>query len=159
MRGFTAFVTKGIGFLKKSAAPVALFVLFSFSLMAQKPDNIGEGGNITGRVIDSLSGQPIDYATISLIGQDSQKPVNGTTTENTGVFKMTNVAEGKYQMQVYFIGYQTSVRNNIVISKTNNHASVGDIKLVNSQTTLGAVTVTAEKSVIENKMENLRSWC
>src|SRR6201993_3706790 len=92
---------------KKIIAVIALLVMYTLSLKAQKPDEHAKG-KISGRIIDSASAQPIDYATISLLIQENDKVVNGTTTDEKGVFKLTNVAADTYKMLIYFIGYKTA---------------------------------------------------
>ena len=136
------------------------FILFSFitgltlQLKAQEPVN-NASGKITGRIVDSLSGKPVEYTSISLTTQSEGKVVNGTTTDDKGVFKLTNVADGTYKMLMYFVGYKTGTLNNIVVSKTNPVIALGDIKLANKLATLKEVTVTSEKSIIENKIDKL----
>ncbi|MCW3071083.1 MAG: TonB-dependent receptor [Bacteroidetes bacterium] len=112
-------------------------------------------GSISGRIIDSLSGQPVDYASISLVSQESGKVVNGTTSDDKGIFKIPGIAYGSYKMQIYFIGYGTTTQNNIVISKSNEEVKLGDIRLSGKQTQLKEVTVTVEKSIIENRIDKL----
>ncbi len=133
------------------------FFLLSFIVLstnAQQPKS-NASGTISGRIVDSLSAKPVEYATISLIKQDNNKVVNGGTTDDKGFFKITEVAEGTYKILVYFIGYQTKEQNNIAIDKSNSNLDLGDIKLGGKQTTLKEVTVTSEKSIIENKIDKL----
>ncbi len=137
----------------RTAALSVLFFLFTFSSQAQNENSAV--GKITGRIIDSLSGQPIEYAAIGLLTQGENKMVNGTTTDSRGVFKLTNVAEGTYKMGIDFIGYKRSEKNNIVVSKKNPRVVMEDIKLSSKQTTLKEVTVTAERSLIENKIDKM----
>lgn len=123
-------------------------------LLAQQQESSAVGA-ISGRIIDSITGQAIDYATISLLKQEDNKVVNGTTTDEKGIFKLTNVTDGTYKMMVYFIGYKTRMKNNIVVGSANSNVTLGDIKLANTQTTLKEVTVSAEKSLIENKIDKM----
>ena len=51
------------------------------------------------------------------------------------------------------MGYKKCERNNIVVSKQNPNVVIENIKLVTKQTTLKAVTITADKSFIENKID------
>src|ERR1017187_9407793 len=103
---------------------VCLNLSLSLCITAQQSDNVV--GKISGRIIDSISGQAIDYATISLLKQEDSKVVNGTTSDEKGVFKLTNVADGTYKMMVYFIGYKTGFKNNIVISNASQTVAIGD---------------------------------
>jgi len=134
-----------------------LFLLFTFYINAQQVE-INAKGKIYGRVIDSTTGKPVEYATISLMVREKDKKdkaVNGSTTDEKGVFKLNNIADGTYILFVYFIGYQTGIKNNIVVTKTNSTLSLGDIKLVNKQTQLKEITVNAQKSLIENKIDKM----
>ncbi|HXB11131.1 MAG TPA: TonB-dependent receptor [Bacteroidia bacterium] len=131
-----------------------LLVFISFGVNAQQAASTGNG-KITGRVIDSTTGQPVSYASVSLAIQDNDKEINGATTDDKGVFKLTDIAEGTYKVHVLFIGYQTRTKINIVISKAQPTVSLGDIKLPNTSSTLKTVTVQAEKSLIEVKIDKM----
>ncbi len=112
-------------------------------------------GKILGRIIDSVSVQPIEYATISLVTQTDNKIVNGATTDSKGVFKITDVTDGIYKIVVYFIGYRIDTINSIVVSKSNPVISLDDISLVNNLTVLKEAVVTADKNIIENKIDKM----
>ena len=94
----------------KTSALSALLLLFVFSSQAQ--NNNSKTGKITGRIIDSLSSRPIEYATIGLFTQSENKVVNGTTTDSSGFFNLTNVSEGTYKILIEFIGYKKGEKNN-----------------------------------------------
>ena len=85
-------------------------------MQAQKSANHADG-SITGSVIDSVSSKPMEYATISLINLADNKVVNGATTDHKGEFELKGTGDGTYKMLIYFIGYQTLTKNNIVINK------------------------------------------
>ncbi len=55
----------------RTAALSVLFFLFTFSSQTQNENSAVE--KVTGRIIDSLSGQPIEYATIGLLTQGENK--------------------------------------------------------------------------------------
>ncbi|MGZ4035232.1 MAG: carboxypeptidase regulatory-like domain-containing protein, partial [Bacteroidia bacterium] len=131
-----------------------LFLLHFFYVSAQ-PQNSAAKGNISGKIIDSISGQAIEYATISLVTENDNKVVNGTTSDNNGVFQMTDIEFGSYKMQLYFIGYQIKTERSLIISKEKPDLQLGAIKLANTKTNLKEVTVTAEKNIIENKIDKL----
>ncbi|MGZ6555047.1 MAG: TonB-dependent receptor, partial [Bacteroidia bacterium] len=131
-----------------------LFLLHFFYVSAQ-PQNSAAKGNISGKIIDSISGQAIEYATISLVTENDNKIVNGTTSDNNGVFQITDIEFGSYKMQLYFIGYQIKTERSLIISKEKPDLQLGAIKLANTKTNLKEVTVTAEKNIIENKIDKL----
>jgi ferric enterobactin receptor len=131
-----------------------LFLLFSLFIYAQQPENKADG-KITGRITDSLTGKPVEYATISLLLQPDNKVVNGTTSDENGTFKLNGVADGTYKMLIYFVGYKTGTRTNIVLDKNNPIISLGNLKLANQQIALKEVVVEGEKSIIESKIDKI----
>ena len=154
MRFFESCWSESVKAFRVTVFPIFLFSAFSISTSAQQ--NVSKGdGTITGKIIDSLSGQPVEYASISLALQDDKKEVNGTTTNDKGEFELNSVAEGTYRLIVYFVGYQTGVRNNVVISKSAMHLALPDFKLVNKHATLKEVTIASDKSLIENKIDKM----
>jgi outer membrane receptor for monomeric catechols len=128
-----------------------LLAVLTLSVFGQNDNN--SGGEITGRVIDSLTNMPVEYATIGLFTQNENKVVNGTTSDSTGVFKMSGVKEGSYKMVIEFIGYKKSEKNNVVVSKEKQDINIGDVKIAASQTLLKEVTIAAEKNIIENRID------
>ncbi len=151
-RVFVFFISKAKR-VKKSLF-VALLLLNGFLLSAQQSDNKG-GGKINGRIIDSLTGKGVEYATISLQTQEENKVVNGTTTDDKGLFKLTGIADGRYKMLIYFVGYKTTTKADIVVDKNNASLALGDIKLINQQIKLKEIVVEGEKSIIENKIDKM----
>jgi len=55
----------------RAACLAIFFFLFTFLSIAQKENN--SIGKITGRILDSLSGKPMEYVTISLLTQNEKK--------------------------------------------------------------------------------------
>lgn len=131
----------------------SLFILSGISLFAQK--GFTAQGKIGGRIIDSISGNPVEYSTISLLTQSDNKIVNGATADDKGIFKITNVADGTYKIYVDFLGYKRHEKDSIVVDKDHQSISIGDIKITSKQTTLKTLNVTADKSYIENKIDKM----
>src|ERR1035437_4164128 len=137
----------------RTAVLIVLFFALTFFAQAQEEKNAE--GKITGRIIDSLSGKPIEYATIGLFTIGENKVVNGTTADDKGDFIMDNVAEGTYKMMIDFMGYKRLEKSNVTISKGTPSIVMGHIKLSSKQTKLKEVEVTAEHSLIENKIDKM----
>ena len=152
MRNFTKFIYRSNA-LKTISWLTILLIISVFSLEAQ--NKITAPGKISGRIIDSISGQPLDYATISLFAQKENKLINGTTTDNKGAFKLTDIPEGTYKISVYFIGYKRLEKRNILIGKANPVIVLDVIKLSGTETTLNGVTITGSKNIIENKIDRM----
>ena len=130
----------------RSLCTLLTFIVCSLSLSAQQP------GKITGRVLDSLTKSTVEYATITLYTAGSTKPVNGATTNNKGSFSLDGLKPGSYKLEVGFIGY--SLRT-IELSLSTKNINLGDILLSKKQESLQAVTVTAPKGLVENKIDKM----
>ncbi|MCX6256452.1 MAG: TonB-dependent receptor [Bacteroidia bacterium] len=152
MERFNLYIKKTNLFIRIAGAAI-LFFLFTFSSVAQNGNSVA--GKITGRVLDSLSGQPIEYATISLYSQSKNKLVNGTTADSKGIFKITDVSEGTYKIYFDFLGYKRSTKINVIVSKEKPNVNLRDINMSIRQTALGEVTVSADKILIENKIDKM----
>ena len=88
--GFRSRVLSGFGAL------VATFLLVVPSIGAQ------QGGTVTGRVLDSRSGQPVSAAQVFISALD----VGGLTQQN-GRYLLQNVPAGTHTLSVARIGYRT----------------------------------------------------
>lgn len=136
---------------------ILLFFLIGFSAFAQKPDkkNVTGEGVLIGKITDSISGNMIEYATVSLIQQGDGKVINGATTNDKGFFKLTEIPNGTYNLLIYFIGYKTSKKENIIIAPSNSQINLGNLTIANRQTTLKEVTIEAEQNLIEYKIDKM----
>src|ERR1700748_2474340 len=93
---------------------ISLLLVIQFNSKAQN-DNENTGGKIIGKIIDSLSKQPVEYATIILSAASSNQVLNGTTADSTGSFNLPGIVPVTYTVAVDFIGYKTHTITNIVI--------------------------------------------
>lgn len=132
---------------------LGLLIVFSFSLKAQNA--AGNGGAITGKVLDAATKVPVDYATISLYKQGATSPFDGTTTDPKGNFKITNVSPGDYKVTIDFIGYTRQTVDHVIVSVTAKIASMGAINLVPLQNQLKQVNITASAPTVENKIDKM----
>ncbi|MDB5003107.1 MAG: Ferric enterobactin receptor precursor [Mucilaginibacter sp.] len=130
-----------------------LFLLISFT--AIRAQNNKGNGKITGKVIDSVTKQPVDYATISLFKKGAASPFNGSVTDAKGNFTIDNIAAGEYSIRIDFIGYKVHNTPSIIISNTASSISLGTILLPSSQTQLQAVNVVGKAPIVENKIDKL----
>lgn len=132
---------------------LVLVSILSSPLFAQKAAN--EGFKIVGTLIDSSSKKPLEYATLSIFPDGAKKPVNGTVTNNKGVFEINRVIAGKYKLVAEFIGYKPHTIYNIVVGDKNPVANVHTISLQSKVTTLQNITISAQHKIVENKIDKL----
>ena len=136
---------------------VSLFVLLSLlgQLAAHAPVNTAGAAIIRGKIIDSLSGKPLEYATITLLDKSNGKTITGTTSNTAGQFALENIAMGEYRLLIEFIGYKSITMPRLVIAKRNEIAELRNIPLVKDAKLLSGVTVTAQAKLIDNKIDKL----
>src|SRR5258708_275470 len=143
-----------------------LLVLLNCSLIirAQQPAssptgntaaNAGNKYKITGRIIDSVSQSPVEYATITLYAQHNTRPVNGITTGPKGTFALEALAPGNYTLTIDFIGYQPRSFGPLTLGDKLPALSLGNILLAKKAQDLASVTVTATRGLVENKIDKM----
>jgi len=128
--------------------------IFIYSFSNAQADK-GASGQVIGKVIDSSTKSPIEYATITVFRQGEAKAVNGIISDAKGNFKVTNLPFGIYYITVDFIGFHSNKIDSVVIAKANSAVGLGTIALSKKSQTLAAVTVTTTKSIIENKVDKM----
>ncbi|GGA98170.1 TonB-dependent receptor domain-containing protein [Puia dinghuensis] len=133
-----------------------LALAFAVSALAQEGTTPADNnGRITGRIIDSVSHLPLEYATISLFKQKAAKPSGGAMTGNKGSFNIDGLTSGTYTLTVEIIGYGTRTIGPFVLDSKKPLLSLGDIPVGKKATDLQAVTVTAPRGLVENKLDKM----
>lgn len=111
-------------------------------------------GRISATIIDSLTKQPVEYATVSVVNAKTNKTVNGGLTDAKGKVSIQNIAPGEYKMIVGFIGYTTK---NVMVKTTPEKPdnNLGNVVLSGSSSTLAEVTIEGKKNIVENKIDRM----
>lgn len=133
--------------------------IYSCFLSAQNPGNKpGEKntikGKITGVLIDSVSRQPVEFATVMLLETQSQNQIDGLTTDEKGEFKFNEIALGKYQLVFSFIGYKNKT-SSITLSPEKPDFNLNTIYLIPDSYILEGVEIVGQASIVENKIDKL----
>ncbi|RMF01746.1 MAG: hypothetical protein D6772_04355, partial [Bacteroidetes bacterium] len=134
-----------------------LIMLFhgAFAQNWGKPKGPTTKGRIIGTVIDSLSGQPIEFATLLLESIPDGKQVGGGITEADGSFKLIEIPTGQYRLRVSFIGYAERIVANVETTPEKPDLDLKTIFLLPAGLDLEQVTVTAEAALVENRIDKL----
>jgi outer membrane receptor protein involved in Fe transport len=101
--------------------------------LVRRPDH-SQGGSVAGRVTDAKSGNPIPNVSVLLEGTRWR-----ATTDESGTFKLTDVAPGSYTLTASRIGYGR-VSQSVTVA-AGQEATV-DVRLEVSASPLDAVVVT-----------------
>ncbi|MGU3376583.1 TonB-dependent receptor domain-containing protein [Chryseobacterium sp. M5A1_1a] len=127
-------------------------ILFSV-LMVNAQQGDGQG-KISGKIVDSNTGNAIGYASIGLLNQNN-KEVNGTTSNEKGEFSMDHISSGSYKIAVFYAGYKNKTTPDIQVGDNTANITLGNIQLINGETILEGVTIVGKKSVVENKVDKI----
>ena len=118
-------------------------------------DNAPKGNSkIIGAIQDSVNTKGIEFASIALFSVADNKAIDGTTADESGKFVINKIAAGNYKLLISFIGFKDKTVSNIKVEKGKD-VDLGIIKLSSDVKNLSEVTITGEKSLIEEKVDRL----
>jgi len=134
--------------MKKIAVLLTLLV---FSTTAISATNTLDGGTISGRVIDSKLKQALPYVNI-ILKSTSGTIITGGITDEEGYFEINNIKENAFIVSIQYIGFKTLDRE-ITMDKGTNKIDLGTLMLEEDNTALDEVTIIAETSSIQQKVD------
>ncbi|RTY81139.1 TonB-dependent receptor [Flavobacterium sp. LS1P28] len=130
----------------KSVLIVVLFFTTLFSFAQQAPT---QKIKISGKVIEKISKQPLEYATITFLNPNNPKPVAGGITNPKGEFNI-EVIPGVYDINIEFISFKV---NEIKQKNLQVNTSLGLISLEEDANQLNEVIIRSEKTTVEIKLD------
>ncbi len=126
------------------------FFIFTLTFVTISTVNLfsQNNGSIIGNVFDAISNTPLKGVSISMkLSNDSNSNLIGAISNENGFFKISNVVLGKaYKIEVKMIGYETDLKNNIIIKNESNELNLGSIKLIQT-------TIKGQEVVVVDKKE------
>ena len=118
-------------------------LLISYSCYSQT------SGTIHGIVKDQSG--PIEFANVVLTYvADTSKMVSATVTDSIGQFKLTNVANGEYLLNIRLLGFKGK---RVPVSLDTKDIDLGVVNLVADPTVLQAIEVEGIRDIIEKTDE------
>jgi len=118
--------------IKKFTIVLSVFFITAFAALGQ--------GSIGGTVKDALTGEPVIGANVVIQGTQL-----GSSTDLEGKFLITNVAAGKYVLQISFVTYKTHVVNDVVVDN-GKRVSI-DVQLSEDVSELSEVVVRGTRTI------------
>ncbi|NLR82771.1 outer membrane beta-barrel family protein [Chitinophaga eiseniae] len=101
---------------------------------------------MTGK-ITSTHGQPMGYATISLLAHPDSTIVTQQLTDSVGAFTFNHIRNGRYWLRCLAMGYETVYRDISVTNNTPLHT--GNITMTPVSSLLGEVVVSGSQPSIQ----------
>ncbi|MFD2037255.1 TonB-dependent receptor domain-containing protein [Belliella marina] len=137
-----------------------LLVLTLLTFMASFVDLQAQTGTgekavykITGKILDVETGEPIPYAAASLLEAEGKQVVVGAVADLEGEFFITGFKNGKYIVQLSFIGFEPLSTAVIEVANGNTEINLGSLKMTQEALGLEEVTVQGQRSLIEEKVD------
>lgn len=119
-------------------------VLLSTPLFAQVD------ATVSGQVLDTVSGQPLPYVSVTVIR--GEETVTGVLTSDDGRFVVAGLPEGRYRLQAEFLGYEVT-EESFLIGPLNDIYDLGEIALQESPLALEEVVVIARQEVLGTTLD------
>ncbi len=111
-------------------------------------------GNVSGKIIDSKTGEILEYANISLTNIKWDKIIEGTISDAKGRFSMNKIRTGSYKISVSYLGYEIQSVN-FELTKKKPDIKLGDILLVSNNEMLSEVKIIEQKPIFESKIDKI----
>ncbi len=106
---------------------------------------------LSGTLLDSITHQPVQFATIALVDQQTKAPFKRTQTNTTGHFAIENVSAGTFTLWITYVGYNDIFKNDILVTPASGDLIFGTITMTMSKgNLLQEVAVTAKKKALQN---------
>ncbi len=134
-------------------------LLFASIVFPQRPQGSGMNrGNrpssgIMGKVLDDITGSPIQYANIMLLNSDTDEAVTGTISNEKGRFHISPVKPGKYYVTIKFMGYEELRIDSLTITFATPMARLGEVFIKPAQLEGESVVVERERTTMEYKID------
>ncbi len=144
--------------LKKYFLIVTLFIVSILSAQHHRGGNgyhMPKGCKIFGTVVDSITGEVIEYASISVIKADKSIETGGITNFE-GEFEIEEIKPGTYNVKIEFMGFTPLIISDIKLSFQGERIkNLGEIKLQPTALELEAVRVIEDKPIFEFETDKL----
>ena len=115
----------------------------------------GNGCEIFGSVVDSITAIPIEYASISLLNP-SGEVVTGGVSDSDGYFQIKEIHPGMYDVKIEFMGFKTVTISQIKLNfKQQPIKDLGKIILTAAALELDAVKVIDDKPIFEFEADKM----
>jgi outer membrane receptor protein involved in Fe transport len=113
-------------------------------------------GFIEGVIINSESGNTVEYASVSIYDLETDELIAGSITDTQGYFSIDKIPMGSFFILIQFIGYEVYRNDEIILSSiTGVRQDLGEIKL-NPKSIKGLeVNVTEDMPKIEFETDKL----
>ena len=131
--------------LRLTIAAIGLIILTAATGYSQ------QSIKISGTLCDSITHEPIRFATVAILNQQTRALVKETQTDTSGHFMLENVRGRTLTLRITYIGYNDIVKENILINLATGELNFGTLTMTTSKSSLlKEVAITAKKKALQN---------
>ena len=131
--------------ISKIVASFILLLFISFQSYAQN-------ASVSGIIKDKTTLSPLPFVSVTIKAEKDSSLIVGTITNEEGRFTLNNIKQGRYYIEVSYIGYITH-KQPLFVGSLNSFLDAGTIALIEDTKILDAVEVTAKQDEVNGKMD------
>ena len=129
--------------LRLTIAAIGLIMLTAASGYSQ------QSIKIFGTLCDSLTHEPIRFATVAILNQQTRAPVQETQTDIGGHFVLENVPGRTFTLRITYTGYDDIFKENIPLNAATGELNFGMLTMTSKSSLLKEVAITAKKNTLQ----------
>ncbi len=136
------------------------FFVFSFAQNSQQQSNRKPPaiGKIYGRILDSKTKQPVEFASVTATSVKNDSIISGSLVKQNGDFSLEKLPLIPLKIKISFLGY-TTLEQTVALNMQNLEVDMGNLKLEPDTKVLNEVVIGEEKSTmtmsIDRKVYNV----
>jgi len=125
--------------------PLFLFIVFLNAV------TYSQEYDIQGKILDQEN-EPIWLANVLLLSELDSILLNGSSTDEKGLFKISNVPSGKYLLKASYLENESDY---LKLQVNGTDIDIGNLSIGNLAQSLNEVVVTSQKPRVERKVDRL----
>ena len=109
-------------------------------------------GSVRGKVVDTTTGESMPYVNVAVYDKATQKFIKGAISDEKGLFNISGLAYGRYDVKLSYIGF-TTLEKDFAVDEQHRHANLKKLHMSEDSQTLQEVTVTAQRPAMRLEVD------
>lgn len=130
-----------------------LLLLTTSGVIAQQSGKESTPAKIVGIAKDLKTGDPVAYATAALYVSGTETNVAGAVADGDGMFFITGMDPGTYDLKLSFLGFETKTITGIQVASKTADVNIGEVEMTDEGLALEEVTVQGQRDLIEERVD------
>jgi outer membrane receptor protein involved in Fe transport len=128
------------------------YLLISLLLAAQAVFGQETKVKLSGKIKDKASQEALSFVTIVLRTFPDSIFVTGTISDESGLFTLSDIKPGDYELEASFIGFE-NVRREVYVGSSSPFLNLGEVEMAMAFQELSAVEVMGQMEAVSTKMD------